>query len=136
MPHNNEHKSCPSSTCSEDAVLLGKVKQDGTVGFLQNKMQLDAAAVAEFQKMGEPERRFRFSSPCVQKGCGQWSNGKCGVIKEVLNAFADANLPQDAPKCIIRSSCRWFHQEGVQACYACSFVITDLTIPALLPQDQ
>ena len=132
--HKNEHKSCPSSTCSEDAILLGKVKQDGTVGFLQNKIPLDAAAVAAFKKIGDPERHFRFSSPCVQKGCGQWSNGQCGVIKEVLNAFADADLPPDAPACAIRSSCRWFHQEGVQACYACAFVITNLTVPAVVPQ--
>jgi hypothetical protein len=126
MRSNNEHKTCPSSTCSEDAILLGKVKVDGTIGFFQNRMQLDAAAVEAFQQMGKPEQHFRFSSPCAQSGCNQWSGGNCGVIKKVLNALGD-DLPPDAPSCLIRSTCRWFYQEGVQACYACQFVVTDFT---------
>lgn len=126
MCGNNEHKSCPSSTCSEGSVLLGRVKSNGTIGFVQQSMQLDAASVEAFKQMGNPEQHFRFSSPCAQNGCNQWSNGNCGVIKKVLNALGN-DLPPDAPKCIIRKSCRWFYQEGVQACYACSFVITDFT---------
>lgn len=126
MLNNNEHKSCSSSTCSEDALLLGKVKADGTISFLQNKMHLDVAAVLAFKEAGKPEQHFRFSSPCAQSGCNQWSHGNCGVIKKVLNAFGN-DLPPDAPACLIRSTCRWFHQEGVQACYACQFIITDFT---------
>lgn len=127
MNTNNENKSCPSSVCAEDAVLLGKVKEDGTILFFSNRMQLDQTSVKEFKKLGDPERYYRFSSPCVQNGCRQWANGSCGVIKKVLGAGLD-DLPADAPACIIRNTCRWFHQEGVQACYVCPMVITDSTV--------
>jgi hypothetical protein len=127
MNSNNEHKSCPSSVCAEDAILLGKVKQDGTVSYFSNRMQLDESSVKEFQKLVEPERYYRFSSPCVQNGCKQWQGGGCSVIKKVLHAGLE-DLPTDAPACIIRTTCRWFHQEGVQACYVCPMVITDSTI--------
>lgn len=119
-------KSCPSSTCSEGAILLGKVKKDGTVGFLETRLQLDAAAVENFRDAGDPEQHFRFSSTCAQSGCHQWSNGNCGVIKKVLNAIGD-EVPPDAPTCLIRKTCRWYYQEGVQACYACSFIVADYT---------
>ena len=29
-----EHKSCPSSTCEDGAILLGVVNEDGTVGYI------------------------------------------------------------------------------------------------------
>lgn len=94
--------------------------------FFSNRMQLDEGSVKEFKKLGEPERFYRFSSPCVQNGCRQWAGGNCTVIKRVLDAGVE-NLPPDAPACIIRSTCRWYHQEGVQACYVCPLVITDMT---------
>ena len=32
-----------------------------------------------------PERRFRFSSPCAQGGCGQWTGSACGVIAGAMD---------------------------------------------------
>jgi hypothetical protein len=127
---NNEHKSCPSSTCSEDALLLGKVRGDGTVAFVQTELRLDAESAAAFKQLGHPERHFRFSQPCAQNGCRQWSSGQCSVIKTVLDAVGN-DLPPDAPNCLIRPTCRWYYQEGVQACYACAFVVADVTVPAM-----
>jgi hypothetical protein len=31
------------------------------------------------------------------------------------------------PRCSIRANCRWFDQQGADACRVCPFVITDLT---------
>jgi len=67
------------------------------------------------------EERFRFSGKCIQHGCHQWENGKCGLIEKVIQLHQNpaSNSPQN---CAIRNSCRWYSQEKELACANCSEV--------------
>lgn len=122
-------KSCPSSTCDTGAVLLGKVKKDGTVGFLSSRLELDESSVTEFAKLGTPEVYYRFSNTCVESGCKQWdqSAGHCSVIKKILTVEVDFPLSNTLPNCLIRKTCRWYFQDGAAACRICPLVVTDMT---------
>lgn len=124
---------CPSSQCKDGAIVLGIVLPNQTIAYADQRYKIDASQVAEMQHNAiNPEKRFRFSSPCAQCGCAQWVNGKsggkCGVIEEVLEAPRPEFLPKALPECSIRSQCRWFLQRGEEACSVCRFVITDTAI--------
>jgi len=117
---------CPSSRCEEGATLLGIVLQNGTVAFAAERIEVDGEFVKSAQEGRSPEKRFRFSSPCVKCGCKQWTGDHCGVIDKVLKSAPPEAASSKLPQCSIREQCRWFHQTGAVACGICPLVITDL----------
>ncbi|MEO6313493.1 MAG: hypothetical protein ABIU63_03870 [Chitinophagaceae bacterium] len=121
-----EHKSCPSSTCKDGAILLGVVNENSTVGYISTPITIDEAFVKEANRQGNPEQNFRFSNTCVEGGCQQWQQGKCGVIKNIMGMNDELELEPQLPDCSIRISCRWFYQEGPKACSFCPYIITNL----------
>ena len=96
-----EHKSCPSSTCEDGAVLLGVINEDGSVGYISTPITIDENFVKEAHKQGNPESNFRFSNTCVEAGCQQWHTGKCGVITKIMGSNANVELE---PSCRIAPS--------------------------------
>jgi hypothetical protein len=119
-------KSCPSSTLSDGAILLGVVNKNGTVGFISNPVEVSGKLYDELREQDNPEKHYRFSSSCVESGCHQWQQQQCSVIKKIMHANEDAELEQQLPDCSIRSSCRWFFQEGAKACSFCPYIITNM----------
>lgn len=135
---------CPSSRCHEGAILLGIVLADGRVAFARDRLVVDDAFVQNATTEGSrpPESRFRFSSPCAQAACLQWTGSRCGVIDAVLKDVRDQPLQPEAgsplPDCSIRHHCRWFEQAGAAACAVCDLVVTETRMPSTrdhLPSD-
>jgi len=139
----SQAKSCPSALCQEDALLLGVVAPGGTVGYVQPPTRVGAEFVRQAQALGHPERRFRFSSTCLEGGCPQWTGTGCGVIDVVIGSrpaeppadplaeiLADPAArppgpPRTLPACAIRRTCRFFAQHGGAACAVCPTIIAD-----------
>lgn len=124
---------CPSSPCKEGAVLLGIVLADGSVAFATDRIVVDKGFVQNATREGSnpPETRFRFSSPCAQGACRQWTGSRCGVIDSVMADVQTAGYHADAtslPACSIRQDCRWFQQTGAEACAVCDIVVTDTRV--------
>jgi hypothetical protein len=119
-------KSCPSSTCEDGATLLGVVNANGTIGYISTPVTIDEDFIREARQQGDPESQFRFSNRCVTTGCKQWSHGKCGVIDKIVHNNEGIELPEQLPDCSIRSSCRWYHQEGAKSCSFCPYIITNM----------
>lgn len=119
-------KTCPSATCAPGAKLIGVVGGDGRVKHLRTPLAVDEGFVATARAQGEPEARMRFATPCASGSCGHWTGEACGLITRVLErieAAADAAPAERLPGCAIRSSCRWFSQEGRTACLSCDLVV-------------
>lgn len=93
---------CPSAACEDGALLLGRQGANGVVAFATRPVRLDAKAASGLRAAGDPERAFRFASPCARSGCAQWGQGRCGVIDLVLAAPQDIPVPDVLPPCIIR----------------------------------
>ena len=123
-------KICPSSRCEEGALLLGTVREDGTVAFAAEPRRVSPEFVEAALKTGEPEHRFRFAGPCAANQCRQWAGGKCSVPDTVARLLADFEHEQKiAPAhCAIRHECRWFAQESYAACKLCPLVTTERDI--------
>lgn len=116
---------CPSAASDwEDARLLGVV--GGTPEAPQLSYLPSRAVTPELLALASPvrpEEVFRFSAPCRACGCPQFVDGRCGVARaavEHLPRVAESGLP----RCGIRPSCRWWHDEGAAACRRCPTVVT------------
>jgi len=119
---------CPSARCEEGNILLGLVNAHGRIDFLADRVEIDAKFVEVAKEGRLPEQRFRFSSPCLKRGCEKWDGERCGVAKilhqrapELLPAEPDAALP----RCSIRPACRWHGEYGDSICFTCSWVVTE-----------
>jgi hypothetical protein len=116
---------CPSARCEPGALLLGIVLPNGRIGYTRERIAVDDEFVQIARQGRAPEKRFRFSSPCVQGACRQWSAGRCRVIDDVVAELESSQGAQILPECTIRPACRWFLQRGAAACRVCPLVITD-----------
>ncbi len=125
---NSEKTLCPSSTCQEDAILIGIVTRDGRVAFSSNQIVINKEFVKIAHEGRSPEKRFRFGGLCMKSGCNQWTGSRCGVIDTIIESTSENNETAALPNCSIRSQCRWFYQSGADACAVCPDVITDLRI--------
>lgn len=117
--------TCPSAAPREGAVLLGIVKRNGDVGLLGERMEIDHDFIQTAQEGRELEQRFRFASPCITKGCANWSGEHCMVL-DIARKLAQVQ-PENTgqlPACSIRPTCRWYMQEGARACHLCPKIIT------------
>lgn len=127
--------TCPSAPASPGAVLLGVKGAEGRIVPLRTRLEVDADFLAAASRQGPPEARMRFASPCQTKGCAQWTGSACGIIQRVLDHLGHLSEPpvlsgERLPPCTIRQSCRWFAEQGREACAACDLVVTYQTQPA------
>jgi hypothetical protein len=117
--------TCPSSTCTPGNLLLGIVRPNGHVAALRNPIPIDKAFVDKASEVRRAaEMRFRFAGPCVTTACQHWTGARCEVSDAVTRTVtATSEQPFEPTPCAIRSSCRWWSQNGAAACRACSFVV-------------
>ena len=128
MSGSKAAKLCPSSRCEEGSTLLGIVNAQGRIDFMAEPIAIDAVFVAAAKEGRPPEQRFRFSSPCLKRGCEKWDGERCGVAKILHERGPELLPPDDAarlPRCAIRPDCRWHGEYGDPICYTCSWVITE-----------
>jgi hypothetical protein len=119
-------KTCPSSSIKLGANLLGALNNDGIIGFISGPIPVNEEILETLREVAEPEKKFRFSNTCIEKGCNQWQNGGCSVIVKVMNQNEDFVVGEKLPDCSIRSSCRWYYQDGGKACGFCPHIFTNM----------
>ena len=71
----------------------------------------------------QPTEVFRLAAHCEERRCTHFDGERCKLatrIVQILPAVVEA-----LPICLIRSSCRWYEQEGKEACFRCPQVITE-----------
>jgi hypothetical protein len=96
----------------------------GRLAYVSSPGTIDADFVTEAKRRGRPESRFRFSGPCVEEACPQWTGCGCGVV-DMLVAEETPASDEGLPPCGIRRTCRWFFERGASACAVCPAVVAD-----------
>lgn len=113
---------CPSGLANDkDAYILGAITEDGLV-FAEPGIK--ASEVLELLPTGVlPEEIFRFHSPCATNGCGHYSESRdiCTLGERVVANIAPLAM---IPRCSIRQKCRWYAEQGSQACLRCPLIAT------------
>jgi hypothetical protein len=70
----------------------------------------------------QPAEVFRFSAPCAGDDCQHFDGRDCSLISKAV-ALLPAVVTR-LPACRVRSTCRWWLQEGRAACARCPQVVT------------
>ena len=118
-------KMCPSYIGKVGAQLFGVVSKDGKVQFI-TPLAVTEDFLKQNQGKNSLEQRFRFTGKCVEKGCAQWDKeeSKCSLSRKVQNL--DFHKEEELVFCPIRSQCRWFSQDGKEACFSCNEVTRNM----------
>jgi hypothetical protein len=109
---------CPSATLiGLDArvfgVLTGSAAEGLQVGYLAGALPatpelLAAAAPAK------PTEVFRAAAACVERSGQHFDGARCRLASRIT--FLRNPVVSALPRYVIRRTCRWFHQEGREAC--------------------
>jgi hypothetical protein len=95
-------------------------------------------SIAKLNGKVTPEEVFRIAAPCAEKGCQHFDGEDCRLVARVVEKLP--TVVENLPPCAIRRECRWWQQEGRDACMRCPQTITDnyhpsdLMIGVAMPQ--
>jgi len=126
-------RTCPSAPCEVDSIMLGVRTGSGRLAYINPPVRVTDEVFVELRRSEvAPERRFRFASTCTEADCGHWTGRACGLSDLLVDSEAVLAEGDTLPACSIRSSCRWFFQNGRAACRVCPLVVTDSRAPRSL----
>jgi hypothetical protein len=117
---------CPSAdTKMPNGVIFGIVAGTATEPYL---VHLDRAipvplALLALDAPVQPTEIFRIAATCSESACQHFDGANCRLSQRIV-----AELPTvtaQTPACAIRSTCRWWHQEGKAACLRCQQIVRD-----------
>jgi hypothetical protein len=91
------------------------------VSYLSKPVPVDGELLALADPV-EPTEVFRFGAPCAEGGCQHFSDGRCGLARQLVDALPEST--RKLPRCGIRDRCRWFKEQGPAACRRCPLVVT------------
>lgn len=116
---------CPSAqpgsrTSRVFGVMTGPVSRR-RVGYLTSTVEATPDLLA---KSGDakPTQVFRIAAPCAKSACRHF-NGTCSLAQRVVDFLPP--VVSALPPCQIRSTCRWYLEQGAEACLRCPQVTTD-----------
>ena len=121
---------CPSAQPDmEGSRVIGvytRLDENPRVGYLERTLEVTAELLSLAGEV-RPTEVFRFSAHCEEARCSHFDGQSCKLatrIVQILPAVVDA-----LPPCQIRGDCRWYRQEGRQACFRCPQVVTQNESP-------
>jgi hypothetical protein len=123
--------SCPSARPDgEGAVIFGVVggtAAEPRVGYLTRPVAPSPDVLA-LAAPAEPAAVFRFGGRCAEGGCRHFDGARCSLgerLVQLLPAVGDR-----VPPCVLRPTCRWWHEQGPAACRRCPQVVTHTATPS------
>ena len=129
-PASDKPLLCPSAQPDmKDARILGVVsgtaEAPGLVylnGHLPVTDELLASAAP-----AKPGQIFRIAARCDENGCTHFDGTRCRLATRIVQILPA--VTEGLPACVIRPTCRWYQQEGRDACLRCPQVITETYEP-------
>lgn len=119
-------RMCPSAQPEmRDARVLGVIggtSEAPLVSYLNEPVPVSEEILALAGTDRHPADVMRFAARCEESKCCHFDGTNCNLatrIVQILPAVVEA-----LPACLIRADCRWFVQEGRDACLRCPQVVT------------
>lgn len=123
--------SCPSAhPDTEGAVIFGVA--GGTVeaprvGYLTRAVP-PAPDLLALAAPAAPAAVFRFGGRCAEGGCRHFAGSRCTLGERLVQLLPP--VAERLPPCVLRPTCRWWHEQGPAACRRCPQVVTQSDAPA------
>ena len=102
-------------------VVLGSVEQP-RVAYLDQPQPVTPELLALAGPVS-PTEVFRFAAPCAGAACQHFDGTNCRLVTRIVERLPAA--ADRLPECAIRDACRWWHQEGREACLRCPLIATE-----------
>jgi hypothetical protein len=121
----DESLLCPSANPDVAQLRVLGVVEHGVAGPRVSFLNEPLAATPEVLALAAPlppTAVFRLAGNCQTNRCPQFAANKCSLATRVVEMLPVA--VDRLSHCQIRAECRWFRQEGVDACIRCPQVIT------------
>jgi hypothetical protein len=71
----------------------------------------------------KPTEIFRIAAPCAENDCTHFDGDRCRLIGRIVDGLP--TVTESLPPCPIRANCRWWQQEGQEACRRCLQIVRD-----------
>lgn len=118
---------CPSAQPDlRNGVVVGVVGgtvREPRVAYLKDPLRVNET-VLELASPVKPTEVFRLAAPCANEGCRHFDGASCRLARRIVDLL-DTVVP-GLPSCHLRSTCRWWKQEGADACLRCPQIVTEL----------
>jgi hypothetical protein len=120
----NEHLMCPSAQPTHMGarvfgVQIGTSTDDVRVGYLTESYPVTEELLA-LAGAAPPTEVLRIAALCIK--CDHHDGNGCRLAHRVATMLDP--VVSSLPRCAIRPTCLWFHQEGKEACLRCPQVTT------------
>jgi hypothetical protein len=105
--------------------LLGVVERTDEgprVAYLNEDVSVTDELLAQTMPV-PPTEVFRFAAQCEERRCTHFDGARCQLATRIVHILPV--VVETLPICLIRSTCRWFSQEGRAACVRCPQVVTE-----------
>ncbi|MBI3693874.1 MAG: nitrogen fixation protein [Acidobacteria bacterium] len=116
---------CPSAQpeMSGSMILgvMGGTAEEPRLSYLEEPQPVTGDLLALAAPV-QPTQIFRFAAQCEESACCHFDGSRCRLatrIVQILPAVVAA-----LPPCRIRPTCRWYQQEGRDACLRCPQIET------------
>jgi hypothetical protein len=117
---------CPSAQPDmSGAVVLGVVggtAERPRLGYLAQPQPV-TLKLLQLAEPVQPTEVFRFAAPCAEGGCRHFDGARCRLVDKLV-ARTDRAV-DTLPPCRLRPRCRWWAQDGREACLRCPGVVTE-----------
>lgn len=128
---------CPSAQPDmADAKVFGVMtgsQEDGLrLAYLNEPQPVTPDILAASGPLAPPEV-MRIAAPCMGNGCMHFDGANCMLATRIATMLDP--VVRSLPRCAIRPTCRWFRQEGGEACLRCPQVVTTQRTPTDLQRE-
>jgi hypothetical protein len=123
---------CPSARPGmAGGIVFGVVGEGagGHLGYLEKLVPVTSEVIA-LSAPADPSEVFRLAAPCAESGCQHFESAHCRLaarVARMLPAVTDR-----LPACRLRPTCRWWKQEGREACLRCPQIVSGQSDPSEL----
>lgn len=118
---------CPSAQpeMSQSMVLgvVGGTVEEPRLSYLEEPQPVSDDLLALTGSVEHTEI-FRFAARCEEKSCCHFDGANCLLATRIVQLLPA--VVEGLPPCKIRATCRWFQQEGREACFRCPQIVTQV----------
>jgi len=115
---------CPSAPVKKGLDVFAYFDDKKDLQYLEETEPITVVMIDEL-KLSSTSTSLRAAMPCATKGCINWDGSRCSVPDQMNYLLKEKIKPNPILSCAIRTSCRWYAQEGIAACSICPLVVTD-----------
>jgi len=125
MPRGQREISCPSAQPDmEGARVIGVLSgtpDEPRIAFLGPGVQVDPSVASRLGALN-PTQVFRFAAKCEEAHCVHFDGKRCSLAERIVSQLPPT--VDTLPVCQIRATCRWYAEQGEDACMRCTQVVT------------